>query len=57
MLATKSDKEDEARKTAILLHRMGPEVIPVFQSFNKKVEDTKLADVITLFHNYFSPNS
>lgn len=56
VLATNSDKEtNEARKTALLLHLMGPDVIPIFQSFDKKVEDSKLSDVITLFNNYFSP--
>lgn len=55
VLAMKHDQADDQRKVALLLHLLGPEVIPIFQSFNIKVESSKLPDIVKLFENFFSP--
>lgn len=55
LVAAKVDDKDEERRVALLLHLLGAEVVPIFQSFNKDVKACKLPDLLKLFNDYFAP--
>lgn len=43
------------RKVALLLHFLGPEVVPIYQSFGLDRVTARLTDVISKFEGYFAP--
>lgn len=55
LMATKHDADEEPRKVALLLHMLGVELVPIFQSFNKDVSKLKYKELVDLFENYFAP--
>ena len=47
--------EPNDKQVAILLHHLGPDVFPIFKSFNVDMDTVLLSDLIQLFNNYFLP--
>lgn len=55
LLASNLDTEADKRKVALLLHYMGSESLPIFNSFNVDISDVKYSDLLTKFEKYFTP--
>ncbi|CAH0730453.1 unnamed protein product, partial [Brenthis ino] len=49
------DNEEDRRKVAILLNIMGPDALPIFNSFDLKLESTPLTTLVQRFEAYFTP--
>ncbi|KAL1446524.1 hypothetical protein WDU94_012395 [Cyamophila willieti] len=55
ILAANLHDAAEDRKVALLLHVLGVEVVPIFQTFNVDKNKDKLDDVVKKFEAYFAP--
>ncbi|KAI5737938.1 hypothetical protein M8J77_000970 [Diaphorina citri] len=44
--ASNLEKEDDTRKSSLLLHHMGSDVLSIFQSFQMDIDQVKYAELV-----------
>lgn len=55
--ASALENDDDSRKTALLLHHMGPDCLEIFSSFNVDIDKIKYDDLVKKFEDYFVPKA
>ncbi|XP_055388193.1 uncharacterized protein LOC129616589 [Condylostylus longicornis] len=55
LTASDLNGESDTRKVAMFLHSLGPDAIPVFNSFGLNLETTKYDEIVKKFDEYCSP--